>query len=109
MHEGDFDIVEIGVVEVPEMLIMKGEMEAEDFIAALTARGGEGVVGFFTVGEVETDCVALGEWRIDTYFDTDNGVLGEGREVDIVDVTLTTGFDIDGLPYTAYITVALFA
>lgn len=109
VQERHFDIVEIGVVEVPEMLIMKGEMETEDFIAALTARWGEGVVGFFTVGEVETDGVALRKWGIDSYFDTDDGVLGEGCEVDVVDVALTTGFDIDGLPYTAYIAVALFA
>ena len=36
-HKGNFDVVEIGVVEIPEVLVVKREMETEDAVAALNA------------------------------------------------------------------------
>lgn len=87
---------------------MKREMETEDAVAALNARGGEGVVGLFAVGEVKTDGVARREGRIDAYFNTDDGILGIGCEVNVVDVMLATCFEIDGLPDAANVAIALF-
>ena len=88
---------------------MKREMETEDAVAALSASGCEGVVGLFTIGKVQTDGVARREGRIDAYFNTDDGILGIGCEVNVVDVMLATSFEIDGLPNAANVAVTLFA
>ena len=53
--DGYFDFVKIGVVEVPQVLVVEWKMETEDCVAALNARRGEGIVGLFAIGEVETD------------------------------------------------------
>ena len=88
---------------------MKREMETEDAVAALSASGGEGVVGLFAIGEVQTDGIARREGRIDAHFNTDYGILGIGCEVNVVDVMLATCFEIDGLPDAANVAIALFA
>ena len=50
---------------------------------------------------METDGFARREGRIDADFDAYDGVLGVGRKVNVVDVTLAACFEIDGLPYAA--------
>ena len=58
--DGYFDFVKIGVVEVPQVLVVEWKMETEDCVAALNARRGESIVGLFAIGEVETDGFARG-------------------------------------------------
>ena len=58
---------------------------------------------------METDGFARRERGIEAHFDADDGVLGIGCKVDVIDVTLAACFEVGRLPDATHVAIALLA